>query len=263
MTQFHTVEVSRKGGIGELRLSRPEVHNRFDELLIEELAVAVQELGDDRDVRAVILSSEGRHFSAGGDTAVMLASNADLRVLLPQLDDGRRLFRSFADFPKPLIAAVQGHVFGVATSIVLTADAIVSTPGVKFADPHVHFGLVAGDGGCVTWPASLPFARAKRHLLWGQPILAEEAFRLGLVSDLVDRADAVHGRAHELAEEVAALPPMGVQLTKRALNKVLAARVDEAFDTGFYLQAISVQTADLREAVAAFEEKRPGVWSGR
>jgi enoyl-CoA hydratase/carnithine racemase len=140
---------------------------------------------------------------------------------------------------------------------------VVSTPGVRISDPHVHLGLVAGDGGVVTWPANLPLIRAKRHLLWGEPLLAEDAYALGLVTELVDSADAVRSTALELAERVAALPPVAVQLTKRALNKVLGARVDEAFDTGFYLEAISASTTDLREAVAAFKEKRPGMWSGR
>jgi len=263
MTRYESVELIRSGPVGELRLSRPDLQNRFDGVLLGELGGALEELGADTEVRAVVLSSTGKHFSAGGDTEAMLSANADLQVLLTQVDEGRRLFRTFADFPKPLVAAVHGHVFGVATSLALTADAVVSTAGVRISDPHVHLGLVAGDGGCVTWPASLPLIRAKRQLLWGEPLLAEDAHRLGMVTELAESADAVRPLALELAQRVAALPPVAVQLTKRALNKVLAARVDEVFDTAFYLEAISASTADLREAVAAFKEKRPGVWSGR
>jgi enoyl-CoA hydratase len=263
MTRYSAVELDSKGGVGELRLSRPELQNRFDATLLQELGPALEEFARDPEVRVVVLSSTGRHFSAGGDTEAMLAANRDLQVLLAQVDEGRSLFRTFADFPKPLVAALHGHVFGVATSLALTADAVVSTAGVRISDPHVHLGLVAGDGGCVTWPASLPLIRAKRHLLWGEPLLAEDAYRLGLVTDLADTADDVVPLAREIAERVAALPPVAVQLTKRALNKVLGARIDEVFDTAFYLEAISASTADLREAVSAFREKRPGVWSGR
>lgn len=263
MTRYQAVELSKEGLVGELRLCRPDLHNRFDDRLLGELGTALTELEADRDVRAVVLTSTGTHFSAGGDTDAMLAANADLSVLLVQVDAGRLLFRTFADFTKPLVAAVHGHVFGVATSLVLTADAVVSAPGVRISDPHVHLGLVAGDGGCVTWPANLPLVRAKRHLLWGDPLLAEDAYRLGLVTDLAADAAAVRPLALEIAGKVAALPPVAVQLTKRALNKVLGARVDEAFDTAFYLEAISASTSDLREAVAAFKQKRPGHWSGR
>jgi enoyl-CoA hydratase len=192
----------------------------------------------------------------------MLAANGDLHVLLNQIDVGRRLFRAFGDFPKPLIAAVQGDTYGVATSLLLTADALVTTPTVKFSDPHVRIGLVAGDGGCVTWPLAMPMTRARRHLLWGEPITGEIAYGLGMVSDLVSEPEQVLPRALELAQEVASLPPIAVQLTKRALNKNLGSRADEVLDTSFYLEAISAQTADLREAVASFRERRPGVWSG-
>src|SRR5260370_27959785 len=94
------------------------------------------------------------------------------------------MVRLCGDFNKHLVAVVHGHVFGVATSLVLTADAVVSTAGVRISDPHVHLGLVPGDGGCVTWPANLPLVRAKRHLLWGEPLLAEDAYRLGPGYDL-------------------------------------------------------------------------------
>jgi enoyl-CoA hydratase len=247
MTRYQAIEVSAEGPVGVLRLSRPELHNRFDDTLFGEIR-PLAELEADRDVRAVVFASTGTTFSAGGDTDTMLAINADLRILLEQIDDGRRLFRAFADVTKPLIAAVHGHVFGVATSLVLTADAVVSAPGVKIADPHVLMGLVAGDGGCVTWPASLPLIKAKRHLLWGEPLLAEDAYQLGLVTDLAATAAEVEPLALEVAAKVAALPPVAVQLTKRALNKVLSSRTDEVLDTAFYLEAISASTADLRES---------------
>lgn len=263
MTDYQRVELSRDGHVGELRLSRPDLLNRFDGELIAELGPALTELGRDRDVRAVVLTSTGKHFSAGGDTEHMLAANADLRVLMEQVDEGRQLFRTFADFPKPLVVALHGHTFGVATSLVLTADAIVSTASVRLSDPHVLMGLVPGDGGCVTWPANMPIVAAKRHLLWGEPLSAEDAHRLGIVTDLVDTADEVGPRARDIAAKVAELPPAAVQLTKRALNKATASRVDDVFDTSFYLEAISVSTADLREAVNAFKEKRPGSWQGK
>lgn len=263
MADYTTLTLSTDGHVGEINLSRPEVMNRFDGELLGELGPALSELGARRDVRAVVLTSSGKHFSAGGDTELMLAGNADLRDLMDQIDDGRRLFRTFADFSKPLVVAVQGHTFGVSTSLIMTADAVVSTPGALLSDPHVVMGLVPGDGGCVTWPANFPIVKAKRHLLWGEPLTAQDAYQLGVVTDLVDTPDEVAPRARELAAKVASLPPAAVQLTKRALNKVMHARIDEVFDTAFYLEAISAQTDDLREAVTEFKDKRPGQWQGK
>ncbi|MBD0859818.1 enoyl-CoA hydratase/isomerase family protein [Gordonia sp. zg691] len=259
---YHTVEITRHGHVAELRLSRPETLNAFDDLLVNELPGVLIELARDTGVRAVLWTSAGKHFSAGGDMATILAGHADLNVLLRGVDDGRRLFRAFADFPKPLVTAVHGSSFGVATSLIFTSDAVVATPVAKLSDPHVHMGLVAGDGGAVTWPLSAGLARAKRKLLWGEALTGAEAFEMGLVTDLAETPEAVHDTAFELAQRVAKIPPIATQLTKRALNRVLSANTDQVLDTGFYLEALSNRTDDAVEAVNAFTEKREGRWTG-
>ncbi|MGQ0464159.1 MAG: enoyl-CoA hydratase/isomerase family protein [Sporichthyaceae bacterium] len=259
---LETVLVEIADGVAEVRLDRPDVLNRFDDDLIAELPVVLEMLQDDAAVRAVVWTSSGKHFSAGGDMEVILAGHKDLNQLMTGVAAGRKLYRAFADFGKPLVVALHGHVFGVATSLVLLGDAIVTSPEVKIVDPHVHMGLVAGDGGAISWPANMPLARAKRHLLWGEPLTGRQAYDLGLVSDLVDDPREVRARAFELAEQVAALPPVAVQLTKRTLNKGLSHRIDEVLDTGFAYEAISNRTDDVVEAVAAFKEGRPGRWTG-
>lgn len=256
------LEVLQDGYVAELRLSRPDLLNRFDDELLDDLGPALAGLAADPAVRAVLWTSTGKHFSAGGDMETILRGAQDLDHLMAGVDRGRALYRAFADFPKPLVVALHGHIFGVATSLVLTADAIVTTPTARLSDPHVHLGLVAGDGGCISWPANLPLIKAKRHLLWGEPLTGEQAYGLGLVTDLVQTAQEVEPRARELARQVAALPPMAVQLTKKTLNKGLAARVDEVLDVGFAYEAISNRTDDAVEAVAAFKEGRAGQWTG-
>lgn len=256
------VQVDVGGHVAELRLSRPDMLNAFDEALINQLPAALIELARDTAVRAVVWTSTGKHFSAGGDMQTILDGHADLNALIRNVDDGRRLFRAFADFPKPLVAAVHGSSFGVATSLIFTSDAVVTTPTTKLSDPHVHMGLVAGDGGCVAWPVSAGLLRAKRRLLWGEPLTGQEAFELGLVTDLADDPDGVRDTAFRLANQVAALPPVATQFTKRAVNRVLAAATDQVLDTGFYLEALSNRSDDAVEAVNAFKEKREGRWTG-
>ena len=263
MTTWDTLDVEVEGHVAELRLSRPDVLNRFDDALLGELGPALLELGADPKVRAVLWTSTGKHFSAGGDVETILKGAADLDHLMAGVDRGRALYRAFADFSKPLVVALHGHVFGVATSLVLTADAVVTTPTARLSDPHVHMGLVAGDGGCISWPANLPLMRAKRHLLWGEPLTGQEAYDLGLVSDLEQTPEAVLGTARDLAQRVAGLPPVAVQLTKKTLNKGFAARVDEVLDTGFAYEALSNRTDDVVEAANAFKEGREGRWTGR
>lgn len=252
-----------RDGIGELRLTRPDLLNRFDEVLLGELGPALSALGEDPAVRAVVWTSTGKHFSAGGDTEEILASHRDPAHLDAGIARGKELYRTFAGFTKPLVVALHGHTFGVATSLVLLGDAIVTTPTARLSDPHVHLALVAGDGGAISWPVNLPLIKAKRHLLWGEPLTGQDAFDLGLVSDLVDSPEKVREVAFDLAGRVAALPPLAVQLTKATLNAGLAARVDELLDVGFVNEAISNRSADVVEAVTAFKEGRPGRWSGQ
>lgn len=259
-TALH-VEVA--DGIGELRLTRPDLLNRFDEVLLGDIGPALASLEADPAVRAVVWTSTGKHFSAGGDTEEILASHRDPKHLDAGIARGKQLVRTFAGFGKPLIVALHGHTYGVATSLVLLADAIVTTPTVRISDPHVHMALVAGDGGAISWSVNLPLLRVKRHLLWGEPLSGQEAHDLGLVSDLVDSPEEVREVAFALAARVAALPPLAVQLTKATLNAGLAARVDELLDVGFDNEATSNRSADVLEAVAAFKEGRPGRWTGR
>lgn len=263
MTDRQALELELTGSVAEIRLCRPNLLNRFDMLLHREMTHVLGELARDTKVLAVVLSSTGRVFSAGGDIEVMLEAADNIAHRLTMLDEGRQLFRAIADFPKPLVVALAGNSYGLGTSLILAADAIVSTPSVEFSDPHVHMGLVAGDGGVVTWPAAMGFLRAKRHLLTGDALKADEAYRLGIVTDLVDTVDEVLPAAWALAKRIASLPPLAVQLTKRSLNKLMMARADEVLDLSFYLEGITFGSEDMREAITAFKTKRHGVWRGR
>ncbi len=263
MSEWQTLVVEKADGVAEVRLNRPELLNRFDMVLHRELTDVMHVLAADTDVRVAVLSSTGRIFSAGGDTKVMIEAAGNLNHRMAMIDEGRQLFRAFADFPKPLVVALTGNSYGLGTSIILLGDAIVSTPTVEFSDPHVHMGLVAGDGGTTAWPTAMGSILARRHLLTGDPMNGADAHRLGVVTDLVDTVEEVVPAAKALAARMAALPPVAVQLTKRALAKATMARADEVMDLSFYLEALSFGSEDLLEAVAAFKEKRPGVWKGR
>lgn len=262
MGEYTGLELHREGHVAEVRLCRPELLNRIDLPLHGELIRAFGELAHDPEVRAVVFSSTGKFFSAGGDTAIMLKASQDHAARMELLDEGRALLRAVADFPKPLVVALQGNSYGLGTTLILCADAIVSAPTVAFSDPHVVMALVAGDGGAVAWPTNFGMIQAKRHLLTGDPMSAETAYRLGAVTDLVDTVEDVLPAAHALAARIAALPPLAVQLTKRTLNKAMMARAEEVIDLGFYLEGVTFVSHDLLEAVAAFKEKRPGEWRG-
>ena len=258
-----TLSFAVDGPVGEITLTRPELLNRFDVALHRDLTELLREVRGRRDLRALVLASTGRCFSAGGDFELMLAARADIDVRTTLMDEGRLLFGLLADLALPVIAALQGDAIGLGATVALACDAIVASRTAALSDPHVAIGLVAGDGGCVVWPAAAGMLRAKRYLLTGDRLPAEEAWAMGLVTDLVDGPDDALPAARALAARMAALPPLAVQGTKRALNQVLRHRAGEVLDLSMALEVGTMASDDLAEAIAAFKERREPKYQGR
>ena len=260
--RFEALEVEREGHVATVTLTRPDLLNRVDETLHEELAAVLASLRGE-PVRAIVLASTGPVFSAGGDFDYMRRLHDDPEYRTRNIDLGRRLFASLVDVPQPVVVALHGDAIGLGATVVLTGDAVVAARQAGLADPHVAIGLVAGDGGCVVWPAAAGMVMAKRYLLTGDRLTAEDARAIGLVTDLVDGPEEVLPAARALADRMATLPPLAVQGTKRALNRVLQQRAGEVLDLSFALESQSVASDDLLEAIAAFRERRRGSYRGR
>ncbi|RYF60505.1 MAG: enoyl-CoA hydratase/isomerase family protein [Comamonadaceae bacterium] len=244
-------------------LARPDLLNRVDDELRDALIDALRSVANDDSTRCIVLGAEGKVFSAGGDMAMMKKKHGDVVAIHRGTDAGRRLIDTLFDTPVPVVAAVQGHAIGLGSTIVLACDAVVAARGVRLVDSHVAIGLVAGDGGAVMWPAAMGMIKAKRHLLTGDPLLAEDAAALGVVSDLVDSPDDVLPAARALADRIAALPPLAVQGTKRSLNHVMRLRANEVLELSFAYEAETMSSQDLLEGIDAFMEKRTPKYQGR
>src|SRR5246127_578911 len=263
-TSLETLSISSRGdGVSEISLVRPKLLNRFDNQLQIELATTLEELAKDNDVRAIVLGSTGKAFSAGGDFALMQAAHDDVDSRRETVEVGLRLGRSFVDLPQPIVAAVQGPAIGLGATVALMCDVVVAARSARLADTHVQLGLVAGDGGCLVWPQAAGMLRARRHLLTGDPLDAATAYQLGIVTDLVDGPDDVLPCAREIARRIAALAPMAVQGTKRALNHVSSLRADEVVELAFELEEHTLTSDDLLEGIAAFKEGRVANFVGR
>lgn len=263
MSAYRTLTMTRTDGVCEIALARPEVLNRFDPELHHELTAALHEVAADATVRAVVLTSTGKAFSAGGDFELMELAHRDPDARHEIIVDARRLMDAFLDLPQPVVVAVHGAAIGLGATVALLCDAIVAARGVVLADTHVAIGLVAGDGGCLVWPQAVGMARARRHLLTGDPLDAETAFQLGMVTDLVDTADEAAPAAREIAARIARLAPLAVQGTKRALNQVTRERALEVVDYALALEEGTLGSDDLLEGVASFKERRAPQFAGR
>lgn len=250
-------------GVLALEFSRPDLLNRFDTALHHELTLALTTAAADAGVRAIALTSTGRAFSAGGDFELMRRAREDAAFRRSIIEDARRLLGALLDLPQPIVVGVQGAAMGLGATVTLACDAVVASRNATFADTHVNVGLAAGDGGCLVWPQSAGTLRARRHLLTGDPLDAETAYALGMVTDLVETANDVAPATVALAARIAALPPIAVQSTKRVLNRAQQQRAGEIIELSLALEEQTMLTDDHLEGIAAFQERRKPTFVGR
>ena len=235
--------------------------NAVDEALHSELAALLRCLRRERSARAVVLTGSGRAFCAGGDFE-WFRQLGEVGALDALHLDARQIIWDLLDVQVPVVCGLNGHAMGLGASVALLCDLVVMSESARIGDPHVNVGLVAGDGGTVIWPAVLGPARAKEHLLLGDPLDAPAALEAGLVNRVVP-AGRVREESLELARRLAAQPPLAVRYTKLAVNQQLRAALLAAFDTATALELTTFQSADHAEAVDAMVSKRTPRFEGR
>lgn len=255
-SEFSNISYGEEGQVATLTLNRPEILNAMDEVTTGEIVTIIERLRRPGNIRALVIASTGRCFSAGGNFDEIQRLIDDYDARMEAYDNGRRVIHGMAEIAVPVVVALQGDVYGLGASLALSADIIVASKNVRIGDPHVKVGLVAGDGGTLVWPAAFGLLKAKLHLLTGDPIGAEEAYRLGAVSELVDEPDQVLPAAEKLAAKICALSPVAVQYTKRALNHTMQRAALDHFEFAMALEQYAMVSDDLKEALAAIREKR-------
>jgi enoyl-CoA hydratase len=260
---FTTLQVGIDGHVGQIVLNRPAAHNSVSAEMHVEIKDAFLSMRSAEGVRAIVFAANVKAFSAGGNFDDILADRTDHVHRNAMRAEARELLLAVAESPIPVVTALQGDAVGLGATLIMATDAIIAARTARISDPHVVIGLAAGDGGCVAWPLHMGLLRAKRYLLTGDRLTAEDAFHMGLVTDLVDTADEVLPAARALAARIASLPPLAVQATKRTLNQVFRHRFDQVFEMGLELEMQTFVSEDVVEAIAAFREKRPPRYTGR
>jgi enoyl-CoA hydratase len=240
------IEVSADGALRIITLNRPDALNAVNDDLHNGLARLWQRLSDDRTARAAVITGAGRAFSAGGDFSYLaeLAGDADLRA--KTIADGREIVLGMARCRIPLVAAVNGPAVGLGCSLVALSDIVYIAEDAYLADPHVQVGLVAADGGPLTWPLHISLLLAKEYALSGARIPARRAVELGLANHVV--ADPV-ADALACAQRIMQLPQQAVEATKRVLNVHLERAVLATLDFALTAENQSFQTEDFRTIV--------------
>jgi enoyl-CoA hydratase len=257
--QYSFITFEQDNGVLTVRLNRPQAFNSVNAELHEELSRVFADIAADRSVHAVVLTGEGRGFCGGGDLAWM--RSIDQHGLDNLFREARKIIIDMLELPQPLIAAVNGHAAGLGATLALFCDMTFVAESAKISDPHVLVGVAAGDGGAVIWPWLVGPARAKQYLFTGDKLTATEAERIGLINQVVPDGEAV-AAATAMARRMADGPRLAIQASKAAVNKILRDTVNLVLDTSLALEKENFFSADHKEAIKAFEEKRAPVYQG-
>jgi enoyl-CoA hydratase len=244
-------------GVVLVTLNRPEALNSADEQMHSALARLWSDLEALPDIRAVVLTGAGRAFSAGGDLPGLQRMVDDPGYRAKTMAESATIVRSMVYFSSPIVSAVNGPAVGLGCSLASLSDLVVMEEQAYFADPHVTIGLVAGDGGALTWPLNTGLQRTKEWLLLGDRIPAEEAYRFGLANRVVPQGQSV-AEARTLARRLADLPPQALRETRRVLNEPLIARIEETLDALLDTETQSFEEEVFQTRLAKLLERRRG-----
>ncbi len=236
-------------GIGYLELNRPEVRNAINLELVQALHGVLDEWATKDELRCVVLSGAGGKAFAGGADIAELRERTHTEAFL---GINQRLFQKVEDFPRPVIAAIDGYALGGGLELALSCDLRVASKSAKVGLPEVTLGIFPGAGGTWRLPRVVGFGRAKELVFTGRIVEAEEAYGLGLFERLVEQ-DAL-AAAISLAGQIARNAPLAVQIAKVSLNALARGESTESLER--LGQAVLFDSAEKRERMTAFLEKR-------
>lgn len=261
---YETIKIEQRGGVAWITLQRPEAMNSLSPQLVEELAAALDQAERDPEVRALAITGSPPAFCAGADlkfigSEVGVAFGDALAAFLERVGS---VFNAIEDSPLPTIAAVNGLALAGGLELVLCCDLVVAAESAKIGDAHANYGLLPGGGSSARLPRKIGPTRAKYLLFTGDFLPAGDLVECGLVNRVV-ADDELESSVQEIAAKIASKSP----LATRRVKQLVADAVDQPLHSALRqeISAITVhtQSADMREGLAAFNEKRQPNFSGK
>ena len=246
---YQALSFSRSGAVLTVRIDRPHALNAVDAQLHTELSRVFAAIAQDSSVDAVVLTGEGRAFSAGGDLEWFRdVTPSELDVLFVE---ARKIIVDLVDMPQPIVSAINGVAAGLGATLALFCDVIYAADNAKISDPHVRIGVTAGDGGAVIWPFLVGMSRAKEYLMTGDSLTAVEAERIGLVNRVVPAGQLVE-QAQALAQRLAQGSRMAIRSTKASLNKHVRDAVNLVLDASLAFEKECFSDTFHKDAIQTF-----------
>lgn len=261
---YEFLRIERRGRILQVAMDNPPV-NAMTPKMHNELSRIFFDINRDPDTAVVVFTGTGKTFCGGGNIDNMKKRNdaREYDTWVQTTWEAKNIVRGMVDLERPLIARINGHAMGLGATLAVFADFSYMLESARIADTHVKVGLTAGDGGAMMWPFLIGFARARRYLMTGDALTGKEAADIGLITESAASIDELDDKVNAMAERLAGGASVAINFTKASINFVLRKMLDGVMETHLGWETNSALSADHREAVNAFIEKREPKFTGR
>ena len=258
MTEYTSILTEIHNRVGLVRLNRPKALNALNSIMLTELMDVLDKFDADEDIGAVVITGNKRSFAAGADIKEMI----DVTAVEMFLNDSISQFDRIRGVTKPVIAAVSGYCLGGGNELAMSCDMILASETAHFGQPEINIGVIPGAGGTQRLARTVGKAITMEMVLNNRTLSAEEALRFGLVNKVVPVEHYLE-EALNLASEIASRAPLAVRMGKEAVNKAFDTFLRDGLEGERRAFYFLFSTADQKEGMAAFIEKRKPEWIGK
>ena len=254
------IQFEIKEGVGKMTLNRPEKYHSFVREMALQLQDALDKCNNDKSVRAILITATGKAFCAGQDLGEATDPNGpDLTQIVQE--HYNPIIKKIRNMEKPVVAAVNGVAAGAGASIALCCDIVVATESASFIQAFSKIGLIPDSGGTFFLPRLIGMQKAAALMMTAEPVTATDAVNMGMIYKVFSD-DSFEEESWELVSKLAVMPTKGLGLTKRLLNTSFSNNLEQQLDMEDKCQTIAGNTADCKEGIEAFFEKRKPNFKG-